>query len=114
MNCTGYFRHRYYSSPEETLTFPNSTFVPFPSLWRQAMLLVNSFSGEEPVRAIRPTTQTGSGTFCFRAETVERRPHSFNPATLPRSTVTDAFGRVNIVCELAAIVVPTGGWSGSG
>jgi hypothetical protein len=60
-------RHRYYSSPEETLTFPNSTFVPFPSLWRQAMLLWNSFSGEEPVRAIRPTTQTGSGTFCFRA-----------------------------------------------
>jgi hypothetical protein len=48
--------------------FPNSTFVPFPSLWRQAMLMVNSFSGEEPVRAIRPMTQTGSGTFCFVAE----------------------------------------------
>jgi len=47
--------------------FPNSTFVPFPSLWRQAMLMVNSFSGEEPVRAIRPMTQTGSGTFCFVA-----------------------------------------------
>jgi hypothetical protein len=48
--------------------FPNSTLVPFPSLWRQAMLMVNSFSGEEPVRAIRPMTQTGSGTFCFVAE----------------------------------------------
>jgi hypothetical protein len=97
---------------------PNSTFVPFPSLWRQAMLWLNSFSGEEPVRAIRPTTQTGSGTFCFRAETDSSgRPHSFNranPATLPRSTVIDAFGRVNTVCEPAAIVVPTGGWSGSG
>ena len=31
------------------------------------MLMVNSFSGEEPVRAIRPMTQTGSGTFCFAA-----------------------------------------------
>jgi len=48
--------------------FPNSTFVPFPFLDRQAMLMLNSFSGEEPVRAIRPMTQTGSGTFCFRSE----------------------------------------------
>jgi hypothetical protein len=94
--------------------FPNSTFVPFPSLWRRAMLMVNSFSGEEPVRAIRPTT-VKSGTFCFMGETASSgRPHSFKPATLPRNTVIDAFGRVNIVCELAAIVVPTGGWSGSG
>jgi hypothetical protein len=28
------------------------------------MLMVNSFSGEEPVRAIRPMT-VKSGTFCF-------------------------------------------------
>jgi hypothetical protein len=59
---------------------PNSTFVPFPSLWRQAMLIVNSFSGEEPVRAIRPMTQTGSGTFCFRAEAFwkNRRPKNIS------------------------------------
>ena len=115
MNCTGCIRHKYRLRPEGIRGFPNGTFVPFPSLSRQAMLMVNSFSGEEPVRAIRPMTQIGSGTFCFRAENrFELRPHSFNPATLPRNTVIDALGRVNTVCKPAAIVVPTGGWSGSG
>ncbi len=52
--------------------FPNSTFVPFPSLWRQAMLMVNSFSGEEPVRAIRPMT-VKSGTFCFTSEAFRKK-----------------------------------------
>lgn len=28
---------------------------------------MNSFSGEEPVRTIRPVTQAESGTFCFLA-----------------------------------------------
>jgi hypothetical protein len=42
--------------------------------------MVNSFSGEEPVRAIRPMTQTGSGTFCFRAEAFwkNRRPKNIS------------------------------------
>src|SRR5580704_13951411 len=30
---------------------------------------------------------------------IVQEPHSFKPATLPRNTVTEAFGRVNVVCE---------------
>jgi len=60
----------------------NGTFVPFPSLWWQAMLMVNSFSGEEPVRAIRPTTQPGLGRFVLalketRAEASLLQTHHF-------------------------------------
>jgi hypothetical protein len=43
----------------------HSPSVPFPFSAHHDMLVVNSFSGEEPVRAIRPMTPTGSGTFCF-------------------------------------------------
>src|SRR2546425_7382200 len=38
---------------------------------------------------------------------------SSRPATLPRRTVIEALGRVNVVCELARIAVATGGLSGS-
>jgi hypothetical protein len=38
--------------------------VPFPYRCCGDMLMVDSFSGEEPVRAIRPMT-VKSGTFCF-------------------------------------------------
>src|SRR5579864_7115336 len=33
--------------------------------------------------------------------------------TLPRSTVIEALGSVNVVCEFAVTTVATGGWSGS-
>src|ERR1700721_4836488 len=42
--------------------------VPFPCLYSQAILWLDSFSGEEPVRAIRPMT-VRSGTFCFAGRT---------------------------------------------
>jgi len=46
--------------------------------------------------------------------TVGKPFQSPRPATFPRSTVTDALGSVNVLCELAGIVVAAGGLSGSG
>jgi hypothetical protein len=69
----------------------HSPFVPFPSFTNRAMLMLNSFSGEEPVRAIRPMT-VKSGTFCFwggipeqillRASKKMVRPERFELPTL--------------------------------
>src|SRR4051812_13242826 len=56
--------------------------------------------GRKNVRG--PTGQAGS------------RRDTHKPATLPRRTVIEAFGRVNVVCGPAVISVPTGGASGSG
>src|SRR4051794_30948916 len=39
--------------------------------------------------------------------------YSFSPTTLPRKTVIEALGKVNVVPEPAVIVVATGGLSGS-
>ena len=39
--------------------------------------------------------------------------YSLSAATFPRSTVIEAFGRVNVVAELATTVAAAGGLSGS-
>ena len=48
-----------------------------------------------------------------RSHGYRARTYSFSPDTLPRSTVIDALGSVNVVPEFAATVVATGGLSGS-
>ena len=42
--------------------------VPFPFPNCQSMVVTDSFSGEEPVRTIRPVTQTSLGRFVFWSE----------------------------------------------
>ena len=42
---------------------PYGTSVPFPSIESHAILMLNSFSGEEPVRAIRPILKPSLGRF---------------------------------------------------
>jgi hypothetical protein len=84
-------------------------FVPFSSDDRQAILRMNSFSGEEPVRAIRPMTEK-SGTFCFWGEILEKnsaawrkemvRPERFELPTLwfvAKCSIQLSYGRVTVL-----------------
>jgi len=45
--------------------------VPFPIRGRLASLVVNSFSGEEPVLAIRPTLKPSLGRFVLWVNLVD-------------------------------------------
>src|ERR1700683_24439 len=95
------------STPGDTISAQSP--IPLPALPRSG--------GRDPKMPRIPFTRLECPDEKIRRRPIHKKgycgPNHWKAATIPRNTVIDALGRVNVVCEPAATTVATGGGSGS-